>query len=133
MRFADTSDPASRYWIEVHGQDFGGADVGASAFVGGAACRRTVWVNDSVVRCDAPSLAGSDFDLSIELAGQGSPHVPESSGATRIAPLALPPDASGFSPALPEVYGARVWTYPEDELPPPNATESAVLGLPEMA
>jgi len=58
MRFADTSDPASRYWIEVHGQDFGGADLGASAFVGGVACRQTVWVNDSVVRCEAPSLVG---------------------------------------------------------------------------
>jgi len=72
MRFADTSDPASRYWIEVHGQDFGGADLGASAFVGGVACRRTVWVNDSVVKCDAPSIAGSGLVVSVVVAGSAS-------------------------------------------------------------
>ena len=72
MRFADGSDPSDRYWIEVHGQDFGGSNLGPVAYVGGVECRATVWVNDTSVRCEAPNVAGSALVVSVSVGGSSS-------------------------------------------------------------
>ncbi|KAA0168933.1 hypothetical protein FNF31_00094 [Cafeteria roenbergensis] len=58
--------------IRISGSDFGGADFGPVASVGGVACAATRWVNDSAVECDAPSLGGAGHAVSVSVGSQSS-------------------------------------------------------------
>ena len=127
LRFADASDAADRYWIEVHGQDFGGVNLQPTAFVGEVPCRLTVWVNDTFVRCEAPSLVGKDLAVSVIVKNQGSWGAPAGYGASILGRVSTadepwgredfadtdeysgsaPAGALGFACAAPEVWSVQ--------------------------
>ena len=133
MRFTDGSDSSDRYWIEVHGQDFGGTNLLPTVHVGRVECRRTVWVSDSVLRCEAPDLIGHEYHMSVVLAEQGSPGSPATLDLRKSLELGIPAAAGGFSPAVPEFFGARTWPFPASLLPPADEAAAAAEMLPVEA
>ena len=65
--------PIGQSEITIWGRNFGTVDYSPQAFVGSRKCRRTTWVNATMVTCKTP--AGLAVEVDVTLKGHEAPHL----------------------------------------------------------
>ena len=95
---AATGNSAGGLPVTLTGSNFGTADNDPTAYVGDTRCSRTLYLSDDKVVCVTPPGGGASLSLSVSVAEQHGPPLPD-------AFAYAPPSVSGVTPDAGPISG----------------------------